>query len=175
MISARVGNPSKRGDRRHDPRPPEDFAVAASLQYASIAPRSASGSPSVLISQSSTATIVPDLGRMQDRVVETVVAVDHGVRSLLGQGGHEIVAERVERGQVGGLRRLPLLGPPAQLSLHEARRAAELGQPDLPGVDGVEVGEDVDERLADPAGDPPGCPRTRAVARCGRCGRRRAP
>ena len=127
MISARVGNPSQavtgamiRARRRTS-------ESSASLQYASIAPRSASGSPSVLISQSSTATIAPTSVGMKDRVVETVVAVDDRARSLLGQGGDEVVAQRVERGQVGGLRRLPLLGPPAQLSLHESGRATELG------------------------------------------------
>ena len=107
------------------------------------------GSPSVLISQSSTATIRARLRRVQDRVVEPVVAVDDRVLALRRQVAQEVLAQRVERRQLGDLRRLPLLRPAAQLALHEAGGPSELRQAHGCRVDGVEGGERVDEPLPD--------------------------
>ena len=63
------------------------------------------------------------------------VAVDDRVGSLRGQRGRRgrRAARQAPAGR--GLRRLPLLRPPAQLALHEAGRATELGQADVGGVD----------------------------------------
>ena len=77
--------------------------------------------------------------------------MDDRARALLGQRGDEVVSQRVECRQVGGLRCVPLLHPPPKLSLHEPGRPAELRQPDRAGLDGMKIRQGIDERLAEPA------------------------
>ena len=59
-------------------------------------------------------------------------------RPCAGEVAARLVAQRVERWQVVGLRAQPLLGPSAQLPLHEALRPAEIAQPHLVRVDRVQ-------------------------------------
>ena len=65
------------------------------------------------------------------------------------QRPHELVAQLVERRELAGLRGVPLLRPAAQLALDEAGRSAEVLEADGGRVDGVQVGEYVDERCSD--------------------------
>ena len=71
------------------------------------------------------------------------------VLALWRQVAQEVAAQRVEGGQLGDLRRLPLLRPAAQLALHEAGGPSELRQAHRRRVDGVQGGERVDEALSD--------------------------
>ena len=68
------------------------------VQYTCSRPTSASGSPSVQISQSSTATTSPSSTTM--RVVEPVVAVDDRRRALLGDARGQRVVDLVDERQL---------------------------------------------------------------------------
>jgi hypothetical protein len=63
----------------------------------------------------------------------------------------EPAAEFVHRRDVAALGSLPLVAPPAHLPLPQARRPAVAGQADRVRVDGVQVGQRVDQDVADGA------------------------
>ena len=77
-------------------------------------PTSASGSPSVQSSQSTTAATSPE--RREDHVVEPVVAVDDRRRPLLGDPRGEALVDLVDHRQLARLRLLPLALPAVQLA-----------------------------------------------------------
>ena len=108
---------------------------------------SASGSPSVAISQSSTATIVARIVGREHRVVEAVVAVHDRRRRRLRQPGAQPAGELVDRRELARLRPLPLLAPAPHLAFEVAVGMAEVGEPDRVVVDGVDLHEHVDQRF----------------------------
>jgi hypothetical protein len=91
----------------------------------------------------------PGRRRVEDRVVEAVVAVHDGVPLRRRDVGGEVGREGVERLVALDAGRVPLLHPAAHLPLEVALGPAELAQPDRDGVDVVQRGEHVDEPLAD--------------------------
>jgi hypothetical protein len=81
-------------------------------------------------------------------VVEPVVAVDDRRRALLGDVAQEQLVDLVHVGHLAQLRLLELPVPALELALDVALLAAEVAEADRVGVDGVDLGHDVDERLA---------------------------
>ena len=91
------------------------------------------------------------IGRDED-VVEPVVAVDHGARPVGGDAVAQPGPQLGDPRDLAAVRRVQLLAPAAHLAGEEALRPAEVAQPDCGGIDEMQVGEGVDEALADLAG-----------------------
>ena len=85
-----------------------------------------------------------------EAVAEAVVAVGDRHALLRGHALAQPPSDLVDRRQLAGLRVLPLRRPPLQLALDVALALGEVAEPDLVDVDGVQVGEHVDEVLAQP-------------------------
>ena len=118
-----------------------------SAQVASTYPTSARGSPSVQISQSSTARISPRSSTMQlprrKSPCTTVLSVCSGMCAASSS------CTRSTAGSVARLRRLELRVPPLELAARRARRArARSPSPTASTSTRVERDERVDERIA---------------------------
>ena len=176
MTSAREGNPSAAVTGATIRAALSTSASPSSLQNASSAPRSVSGSPSVLISQSSTATMRPGTRRVQHGVVEPVVAVHDRVdalrqaasatrssRSASSAGSSSVRDASHCFDQRRSWRSMKPAGRPNSAS------------PTAPGSVVCRRGEHVDERVADGLALVRVRRRSRVAARCGRCARARAP
>ncbi len=135
-------------------------------------PTSASGSPSVHSSQSTTAATSP--AGVEDHVVEAVVAVDDRRRPLLGDPRREAAVDVVDQLQLARLRLLPLAVPALELARDVVLLLSQLAESDRVGLA--------------PRGSPPACrpparrsraaaPRRRArpLHECGGSGPRRSP
>ena len=73
-------------------------------------------------------------------------AIDDAV--LHGQVLAQPSGDLVDRRQLAGLRFLPLRRPSLDLSLDVALALGEVAQPDRVDIDGVEIGQHIDEVLA---------------------------
>ena len=96
------------------------------------APRSASGSPRVAISQSSTAAR-DRVARGDEHVVQPVVAVHDRGRAARPARRRQPAAQLVDAGQVAAAGARPAACPAAHLAGEVALGAAEVGQPDRGG------------------------------------------
>ena len=83
-----------------------------------------------------------------EAVPEAVVAVGDDRALLHGQPLAEALGDLVDGRQLAGLGVRPLRAPALDLALDVALAAGEVAEPDRVDVDGMEVGEDVDEVLA---------------------------
>ncbi len=84
-------------------------------------------------------------GDIYDAVAEPVVAVDERGLSLDGHAFAQSQLHLVDQRRLVGGRVRPLTGPAAKLALDVAVAAGQIGQADLVEIDGVQVGEDVDQ------------------------------
>ena len=75
--------------------------------------------------------------------------MEQGDGLRLGDAAVEPAQHAVDVGDVPVLRRVPAAAPPVELPPRETLGAAQIAEADGGGVDGVQVGEDVDDRLAD--------------------------
>ena len=128
-VAARLRRRSARRSRRASGSPcarrsPRRAAIALSSrpQYTRNSPRSASGSPSVAISQSSTATISARVVGREHRVVEAVVAVHDRRRRRLGQRGAQPARELVDRRAARASSTAPTARPSAAPAARGSRR-----------------------------------------------------
>ena len=90
----------------------------------------------------------PRVDRVDDGIVEPIVAVDDRPRQVCGQRLHASAQPReqlIDRRQLARLAQLPLLCPARHLPREEPLRPAEIAEPHLAGIDGVEVSEHVDQ------------------------------
>ena len=88
------------------------------------------------------------LGRVQDRVVQAVVAVHDRVALGDGHPGGQVGGQQVQPLVAGDPGRLPLRGPPPDLALEVALGPAELPEAHRGRVDAVQLGQHVDQSLA---------------------------
>ena len=66
-------------------------------------------------------------------------------RPLLGHAAEQLFVHLVDRRDLTGLRLLELCVPPLQLALDVPLAAAEVAETDGVDVDGVDLGQDVDQ------------------------------
>ena len=84
--------------------------------------------------------------RVEHQVVELEVAVhDCGTLRIRRERGHEPLRQAIHLRNLTRFRSLPPLGPPADLPLHEAGGFAEVQEPRTHEIDGMEIGERIDE------------------------------
>jgi hypothetical protein len=83
--------------------------------------------------------------RLEQAVVEPVVAVDDRGPTLLGHPSGEGIVDLVDDVQVSGLRALPLAVPAPQLALDVPLAAAQFAEADGVGVDGVDARQHLGE------------------------------
>ena len=106
-------------------------------------PRSASGSPSVHSSQSSTAAT--SLRDVDDAVAEAIVAVHDRGAVLRRAGAPQLLLDLVDDRELARARARPLLRPTPDLPLDVAVVAREIREADGIEIDGVQIGENVDQ------------------------------
>ncbi len=123
-----------------------ESASPGPVQYTWSRPRSASGSPRVQISQSSTAITAAVV--VDHAVVEAVVAVDEGGWALIGDPFQQCVVHAVDEVEFTRLALVPLAVPTLQLTFDVSVVAAEVGEARLFQVDGVDRRHRVDDRTA---------------------------
>ena len=108
-----------------------------------------SGSPTVVISQSSTASIRSGAPSVEHHVVELEIVVNQrrraGRRNGRGQPRHHAIHFRTGLGP----RALPALGPSLHLPFDESLRLAERDQPVFFDIDAVQLDQAIDKRAAD--------------------------
>ncbi len=83
-------------------------------------------------------------------VAEAVVAVGDRHALLHGEAVAQPAGDLVDGPELAGLGLLPLRRPPLDLPLDVTVALGEIAEPDLVDVDGMKVGQHIDEMLADP-------------------------
>ena len=86
----------------------------------------------------------PRLGRMEDHVVEAIVAMHHRDALLLGQRARQPLDQLLDFGNVLGLGGAILLGPAVDLAREIISGPAEIGKPDLLRIEIVQMRQRLD-------------------------------